>query len=125
MRPALQQIGTRCVKLRVEPTERVVNGSCAEDAYSFAFFLLYLEPLCLDDDTEAFYEEYAAKNGVDVADSLRNILADINHASFWGEPIDESMCEEAINKYKSFSNAYGINLQDVIKTLEGVRDRNK
>lgn len=70
-------------------------------------------------------KEYASKNGINVADSLRSILADINHANFWGETIDESMCEEAINKYKSFSSTYGINLQDVIKTLEGMRDRDK
>ena len=70
-------------------------------------------------------KEYASKNGIDVADSLRSILADINHADFWGKPIDDSMYQEAINRYQSFSNTFGIDLQDVIKTLEGMRDRDK
>ena len=70
-------------------------------------------------------KEYASKNGINVADSLRNILADINHADFWGKPIDDSLYQEAINKYQSFSSTFGIDLQDVIKTLEGMRDRDK
>lgn len=70
-------------------------------------------------------KEYAAKNGINVADSLRYILAEINHASFWDEPIDDSMYQEAIEKHKNFSSTFGIDLYDVITALEAMRDKNK
>lgn len=70
-------------------------------------------------------KEYASKNGINVADSLRSILADINHADFWGMPIDDSMYQAAIDKFKSFSSTFGVDLGNVITAIETMRDKNK
>ena len=61
--PSLQDICRGLVKLRIELTEIIVDRRSTEHADAASLLLLVLEPLRLDDDTEALNEEDATEDG--------------------------------------------------------------
>ena len=62
MRPSFQDIRACLVELRIQATEGVVDRCGTEHTYALAFALLYLKPLCLDDNTQALNEEDTTEN---------------------------------------------------------------
>ena len=63
MGPSLEHIGRSLVELRVELAEVVMYRGGSEHAHSAALSLLEFEPLRLNDDTQALYEEDATQDG--------------------------------------------------------------
>ena len=61
-RPPFQDIGACGIQLRVQTSERVVDGCGAENAYTLSLTLLGLEPLRLDDNTQTLDEENTAQS---------------------------------------------------------------
>ena len=62
LRPTFQDVSAGGVELRVQTTEIVVDRCGAEHTDALALTLLYLKPLCLDNDAQTLDEEDTAED---------------------------------------------------------------
>ena len=82
MGPIVEQVAACLVELIVQFPEVVVNRGSPKYAHALILPLIIFKGLCLDDDAEAFYKEYAAKNGEQelfVNDDSTNTNNSANH----------------------------------------------